>query len=875
MDPRRWWLLAVAVPVAIACAVAAATPALQGLGDLALVVVGLVAAATVWIAGARSDRSAGWRLLAVAPLFPVLGAVLVGVVDPADPLDGVILRWLPTVPGYLLGILGLLCLVDRRRLWTGRRGAVEVALFLTASIVTVRLLVSGSVDEWATLLLAERVVLAAAVVVTSATMAAALVVLGLVEPARRRMAVVLLVGTVLLTAGRGIGTSAILSDAAALTAASRFLVAGGLLLLAVAVFLDPGRTAPAPSGAGFPRSVDIGQLLPMGALLVAVAAAGIVRFTGGHLDMFTWGGLLLAVLLAVVHRWFTACQEHQLSARLRRSEAYFRSLVHSGVDAMIILDGELRVTWASPALDRVLGPAATELLGRHLLDAVHPEDRADLAEALAADARAAVLLGLRLADADGVWRCMEAGISDLRGDADVAGVVLHCRDMTERQARERSLQSVAYIDPKTALPNRAGMLQLLDDRLAAGTDEDRDTLLVVELDGLLAAREHTGRDVVGAVVAEVGRRLRDTVRGEDVVARMGGGAFAVLAAGTGADADRLADRILSVVEQPLVTTAGLVDLSASVGLVDLDHGLDVEDLLVRADLAVRAARTAGTGMAQRYRAELGEAAARRDRLREDLRTARAKGELVLLFQPVFSLTDRRVAGVEAQLRWRHSELGEIPPAEFLPIAEQAGLLGELQRFALDEAALAAAALPESPEPIPMGVDAPAGYVAAGTLVADVEAALRRSGLAPERLVLEIGDATVTSTEDRDALDISTLRLMGVRVALAGFGGDSSMLTHLTRLPIDVVKLDRTFVSRIDRDARMRALCESLVGIGRALRIAVVAEGVETSAQLAALSGFGCDLAQGFLLARPMPFEQLMAALQDGAGALRPGMAGVR
>jgi predicted signal transduction protein with EAL and GGDEF domain len=374
------------------------------------------------------------------------------------------------------------------------------------------------------------------------------------------------------------------------------------------------------------------------------------------------------------------------------------------------------------------------------------------------------------------------------------------------------------------------------------------------------------------VVAEIGRRLRATVRGEDVVARMGGGAFAVLAEGEGADADRLAGRILSVVEQPIVTATGILDLTAGVGLVELDEELAVEDVLVRGDLAVRAARAAGLGMAQRYRAALGEAAARRERLREDLRAARSRGELFLLFQPVVSLADQRVSGVEALLRWRHPVLGEVPPAEFLPIAEQSGLIGELQRFALDEATKAATGLPAG---IRVGVDAPAGYVATGAMIADVECALRRSGLAPERLVLEIGDGTVDSSEERDGLDVSTLRLMGVHVALAGFGGDSSMLTHLTRLPIDTVKLDRAFVSRIDRDPKTKALCESIVGIGRALGMQVVAEGVETAAQLAVLSGFGCDAAQGFLLARPMPLEQLVTLLADEAGALWPGLVASR
>ena len=873
MDPRRWWLLAVAVPAFVACTAAAATPALRDLGDLAVALVGLITSAVLWTAGGKPGRSAAWRLFAAAPLFPVLGGVLATALDPTEPLDQVVVRWLPTVPGYVIAVVALLALAGRSRLRTGRRAAAEAALFLTASLVAVRLLVGGPVGEWSAMALGERLVLGSAVVATSATMTAALLLLCVVQPARRRMAAVLLVGTVLLTSGRGLGTSAVLTETVALSALARFLVVGGLLLLGLAVLLDTGRGAAASADRGPGRTVEVGQLLPMVALLVAVTAAGVVRFTGHHLDVVTWAGLVLAVLLAVAQRWTSACQEQHLSARLRRSEAYFRSLVHSGVDAVVLLDDALRVTWASPALERVLGPAAAQLVGRPLLDAVHPEDQAPLAEALAAGAGARGLICLRLRDTTGVWRSLEAGIADLRDDGDVGAVVLQCRDMTERQARERSLQSVAYTDPMTGLPNRAGVLQLLDERLAAPCGVEPGTLLMVELDGILAARQHAGRDVVGTVVAEIGRRLRSTVRGEDVVARMGGGAFAVLAGGRGADADQLAGRILSVVEQPILTAAGIVDLTACVGLVELESGLAVEDVLARADLSLRAATDAGAGMAQRYRPALGEAAARREQLREDLRTARARGELFLLFQPVVSLADQRVAGVEALLRWRHPTLGEVPPAEFLPIAEQSGLIGELQRFAFEEAARAGAAMPEAAADVRVAVDAPAGYVATGAMIADVEAALRASGLAPERLVLEIGDGTVTSSEERGGLDVSTLRLMGVHVALAGFGGDSSMLTHLTKLPIDMVKLDRAFVSRIDRDPKTRALCESIVGIGRALGMSVVAEGVETSAQLAVLSGFGCHLAQGFLLARPMPLQQLMALLSDGAGAAWPALVG--
>ena len=588
---------------------------------------------------------------------------------------------------------------------------------------------------------------------------------------------------------------------------------------------------------------------------------------------------MLCVLLTGVQRGLSHREEQRLTARLRRSEAYFRSLVQSAGDAVVILDADLRITWASPALRRSLGPVADTLLGRSLLASVHPDDVATLAAVLpmsdAADAPLpadAGLLTLRLQDEAGEWRYLEAGVSDLRADADVGAVVLHCRDMTERHAREQALQSVAYTDPMTGLPNRAGFLRHV--RSVAAAADRPTTLLVIELDGLAAARENAGRETVSAVVAEIGRRLRATVRGEDVVARMGGGAFAVLAEGTDADADRLAARCLSVVEQPIVTAAGVIELTSGVGLVALEEGLAVEALLARGDLAVRAAHEAGLGSARRYSAALGDAAARGDRLRQDLQGARARGELSILFQPIVSLEQQRITGMEAQLRWRHPELGDVPPEEFLALAERGGLIRELMRWAVEETACAVAGLPAREDPLRVGVKIPLGYLGTGALVSDVEQALARSGLAPERLVLQINAPGVTSDDERIALDVASLRLMGVHVALDGFGSGSSALAHLTRLPIDIIRLDRSLVSRIDRDPQSRALCESIVGIGRALGVDVVADGVETPAQLAALCNFGCGFAQGFLISRPLSLPAFATMLAESAGSLWPGLVGL-
>ncbi|SFE71532.1 putative bifunctional diguanylate cyclase/phosphodiesterase [Blastococcus tunisiensis] len=878
MDSRRWWLLAAAVPVALGCALAAARPALHVAGELAVVGAGLIAAVVLWTSAPRTARPRAWRLFAVAPLFPVAGALAAALAGSVHPVQLAVVRWLPTVPGYLVAIIAILALADCRGLRARPRVVVEVALFLFASLIMVSLLVVGPAARWAQLALDERVVLGAAVLITSATMASALTALSAVEPRRRTMAVVLLAGTVLLTTGRGLSTSAMLSWSPVPLGVARFPVAAGLLLLALAVLLD---TRPA-AGAETPqarRSADLGQLLPHLTLLAAVVSVGAVGMTGERPTRGMIAGLVFCVALAAVHRWLTARAEHRLTRRLRRSEAYFRSVVRSGSDAVVILDDDLRITWASPALDRALGAAAADLVGEPLLRCAHPDDRAGLMSALPVGGSVpsrvppeSGLLTLRLQDAEGEWRCLEAGVSDLRTDPDVGAVVLHCRDMTERHAREQALQAVAYTDPMTGLPNRAGLLRVVQEAMT-GPGTDGTTLLMIELDGLAGVRENAGRDAVTASVAEVGRRLRATVRGEDTVARLGGGAFAVLAHGDEADVDRLANRCLFVVEQPIMASAGLVELTSAIGVVPIERDAGLETVLGRADLAVRAAHEAGPGSARRYDTALGEAAARRDRLRHDLQGARARGELHLLFQPIASLGESRITGVEADLRWRHGALGEIPASEFIPLAERAGLIGELVRWSLEAAATAASGLPESGAPLRIGITVPGRYLAGGTLVTDVESALRVSGLAPERLVLQIGAASVVADDERLGLDVASLRLMGVHVALHGFGSGSSALADLTRLPIDIVKLDRSLITRIDRDPQSRALCESVVGIGRALGLDVVAEGVETPAQLAALSTFGCGFAQGFAIARPMSLAGFTGLLGGGDRVVLPGLVG--
>ncbi|WP_139253036.1 putative bifunctional diguanylate cyclase/phosphodiesterase [Geodermatophilus nigrescens] len=875
MDRRTRWLLAAAVPAAAACVLAALVPPLTPLGDAVAALAGVATAAVLFAtsrSGAAGDRP--WRLLALAPLFPVLALAVGAVVQPETVLQQVVLRWLPTVPGYAVTVVALLHMAGRSGLRrTCSRTSLELALFGTAAVVVMQLLLVGPGNSWAGLTVGAQLVLGAAVAATGAVMAAALTVLGSVAAHRQGMAAVLLGGLVLLCLGRGTATSAALLGAPHLVAATRIAVVLGLALVVLARLRDAA--ASSSTGAASGRAVQLRSVLPQLALVAVVGVVvGPLAF-GVRPTRVTLAGALLCVALSAAHRWVTAREDHQRGARLRSDEAYFRKLLQSTREAVLVLDRRLRVGWVSAALADLLGTTPAELAGRDLLTGgtarpgtVDPADAAALRRLLAGPAGAPGLLTLRVRTTDGGTRHLEASVADLRDEAAVGSVVLHCRDVTEREARERALAEVAYTDALTGLPNRAGWEAAL-----AGTGAGH-AVLLVDVRGLDDVREHAGRDTVTTVLVELGRRLRATTRGEEVVARTVGGTFGILAEGDADTAALLADRCLAVLEQPVTTPAGVFDLTADVGVVVAEDGLDVAGLTARAELAVAAARTSGRARATVWTPELGAAAARRDRLREDVAGAAARGELWLAFQPIVSMGEQRVTGVEALLRWRHPDLGEVPPREFVPVAERAGVIADLQRWALREATTTVAGLPAvDGVPLRLGVNISAAHVAARTLVDDVAGALRCSGLGPERLVLEITEATVRAAGTAVDGDIAALRLMGVHVALDDFGTGSSSLLHLTRLPIDVVKLDRAFVSRVDRDRDSRALCESMVTIGRALGLDVVAEGVETPAQLGVLRGLGVGFAQGFLLARPLPAADLAQVLRENAGALWPGLVG--
>ena len=601
----------------------------------------------------------------------------------------------------------------------------------------------------------------------------------------------------------------------------------------------------------------------------------------------------LLLVLAFVRTLVWAADGARLTRQVLRTQGFFRSLVHSAADVTIVLDSAGRITWDSGAGGRhAHGWTARDLEGRPLEDFVHADDRDELLAAIdpSADPEGARGRTFRLRAKNGSWRPYETvrvvavGAVPAAGEGSGAGrggngVVLHMRDVTGDRASERELARLAYTDYLTGLPNRARLMTALSAARTRAADGEVSALLLLDLDGFKAVNDVAGHEAGDLLLVEVADRLRAIVRDEDLVARLGGDEFVVLVGADIDEATALGERVIAELAgvHRAVPTPGadpdiVFDVSCSIGVTELNPADDAASTLRQADLALRAAKAAGKGRVRRAGETADAATARRTRLARDLPEALAQGQLRLEYQPVVGLAERRVLGVEALVRWRHPVLGEVSPEEFVPLAEDDGLIVPLQRWVLDQATTELAGLLAQGRDLQLGVNISARHLQAGCLVPDVAAALDRSGLPPRRLMLEVTESVLIGELERADGDLRTLHDRGVVISLDDFGRGYSSFAYLARLPVDVLKMDREFLAGIDSDERSAALVHSVIELGRRLDIDVVAEGVETPGELAALRELGCRFLQGFLLGRPTPPAEL-PALIDGfdAGLLDAGL----
>lgn len=442
-------------------------------------------------------------------------------------------------------------------------------------------------------------------------------------------------------------------------------------------------------------------------------------------------------------------------------------------------------------------------------------------------------------------------------------------------ARTRQMLHSAVHDGLTGLPNRTLFLDRLEQRLVTGRRAQPATaVLFMDLDGLKRVNDTLGHAAGDRVLIEVARRLTGSVRDEDTVARLSGDEFTVLldAVESEGAAVAAAERLLVALRAPFMIEGRPVSLSASIGLRLARPGRDHADEALRcADLAMYEAKARGGGGVAAFHAGLDARAARRFELEADLRRGLERSEFRLVYQPIVGLPDGRVRGVEALLRWDRG-IGElVPPAEFIPLAEESGIIVELGAWVLAEACRAALRLDPRPDGLGVSVNLSARQLLDASLDATVEEVLAESGLPPERLTLEITESVFLADAATTIERVDALRRRGVRVAIDDFGTGYSSLSYLRRLPLDAVKIDRAFIEHLADDTRQRALARAIVELCRSLALETVAEGIETRAQARCLVELGCERAQGYLFGRPVAERDIAARLHDS----RPPGAGPR
>jgi diguanylate cyclase (GGDEF)-like protein/PAS domain S-box-containing protein len=521
-----------------------------------------------------------------------------------------------------------------------------------------------------------------------------------------------------------------------------------------------------------------------------------------------------------------------------------------------------RCLYVSPQIESMLGFRPDQWMDDPELwhERIHPDDRSRVMSD-EGDAKQTGLLDneYRFLHADGhiVWvRDQARWVVDEHGQACFEGVFA---DVTERKQAELELTHTAQHDPLTGLVNRRQFTRQLEQELSRREDASC-AVLFVDIDRFKLVNDGHGHDAGDALLQEAGRRLQAALREGDVLSRFGGDEFtAYLPSCDAACAVVVARRVLATLAKPFPVARGEVYVGGSVGIA-LTGGdsTTATDLIRDADVAMYAAKQGGRGRHALFDTGLREASARRVEIVSALHRALELREIELLLQPIVDLADGRLAGVEALLRWRRGDR-VVPPLEFVPLAEEAGLIGEIERFALAEACRMGQELSAlHREPVAVSVNVSPRHALQGDLPANVEHALTSTGFAPGNLLVELTESERVEDIDGLASVLGAVRELGVSVALDDFGTGWSTLGLLRRVPFDALKIDRSFTAGLPGSRSDRALVASIVTLARSLGVPAVAEGIERAEQHSWLREIGCDLGQGYLFARPSTVQQLGA-----------------
>ena len=553
--------------------------------------------------------------------------------------------------------------------------------------------------------------------------------------------------------------------------------------------------------------------------------------------------------------------------RLRNEDRY-RAMAQNATDLVVIVDDSATVTYVSPSVEQGLGFRPEELIGRSVFSTLVVAEDADrigmlFSELLAAPGNV-ITAEVRARHAGGGLRSLEVVCKNLLHDRNVAGIVVNGRDVTERKVLEQELSHQAFHDPLTGLANRALIKDRIDHALVRSSRVgERTSVMFLDIDDFKNVNDSLGHVAGDGVLIEVAKRLRGSLRPDDTAARFGGDEFVLLLEDTdSASASAVAERVLRSLSPPVMIQRHEVIIRASVGIATAGSDGSAELLLRDADVAMYAAKGRGKGTIQVYEPSMRDASVERLELDADLVRAVERGELFIHYQPVASLVNGELTGVEALVRWTHPRRGVLAPAAFIPRAEETGSIVAVGRFVLAEACRQAVEWKRDLRPLGVAVNVSARQLEETEFVQDVRRVLTETGLEPNLLTLEITESALMRNAEDSIARLQELKRLGVRIAVDDFGIGYSSLSYLKRFPVDVLKIDRLFVDGLLHGAEDSALARAIIQVGRSLNLVTVAEGIEDAEQLKRLGALGCEQGQGYFISRPVPAYAVTQLVRD-------------